>query len=116
MNLRPYEAGEKKLAAFLRDLRQILTAREGGLRWADQVAPLTTFRYLAATAPHSVRVEASSPPLAVLCLAAKDRTTRAVESGARVTWTWADGSIAVSAIDVAEAAHEYEVTLGLLMG
>lgn len=100
--------------AFPRDLRSILRAAEVGLRWADNIGPMASLRYLASRAP--IQVATSAMPHAVLCLRAVNRSTRAVESGCRVTWTTSRMGVQIESLDVSDTAAEYDVTLGLLLG
>lgn len=103
-------------AASARDVVQILTAAEVGMRWADNVGPVATFRYLASRAPIRVVVRGQTQPLAVVVLRAVNRSTLAIESGCRVTWRWGRGTVDVHALDVSDTAVEYDVTIGLLQG
>lgn len=102
-------------AIFARDVRQILRASEVGIRWADNVGPVLTFRYLASRAPVRVATRVRTAPLSVVVLRAENRTTLAIESGCRVTWRWGNGTIDVNSLDVSDPSAEYEVKLGLLM-
>ena len=103
--------------AFARDVRQILRAREIGLRWRDQLSATVEIpAYLAARAPYSVAVP--GVPLSVECLRAENIATHVRESGCRVSWRGgrAAGTIDVTAIDVSDTAATYLVTLGFWMG
>ena len=99
-----------------RDMQQILTAAEVGLRWADNVGPVATFRYLATRAPIRVVVSATTKPFAVVVLRAVNRSTLSTESGCRIAWRWGAGTVDVTAIDVIDTAAEYDVTIGVLKG
>ena len=70
-------------AGFARDVSQILTGAEVGIRWADNVGPLATFRYLASRAPIRVRVSASG--CLVLFVSSRHRLTPAGPRGSRRT-------------------------------
>lgn len=103
---------------FARDVRQVLDAATVGMRWADNVGPVATLRYVHADAPIDVRVStgAGQMPHAVLVLRAVNRTDQTTESGCRITWRWIGHALRVSAIDVSDTADEYDVTLGVLLG
>lgn len=101
-------------AGSARDVQQILTAAEVGLRWPDNVGQVVTFRYLATRAPVRVVVSTLAAPLSVFVLRAVNRSTLAIESGCRITWRWGRGTVDVSAIDVSDTAAEYDVTVGIL--
>lgn len=113
--MKPRDAGD---ALFSRDVQQILRAAEVGQRWADNIGPVVTFRYLAARAPFDVETKTPGgvAPHAVLVLRAVNRDDATIESGCRVAWKWGRGRVVVSAIDVTDTADEYDVTLGILLG
>lgn len=73
---------------------------------------VVTFRYLASRAPVDVAVAAKTSPR-VLRVDARHRTTQAIETGPRMTWSWRGGVLRVSSLDVSDTASEYEVTLEL---
>lgn len=99
---------------FVRDVRQVLTVAEVGLRWKDNIAPVAEFRYLESRAPYYLLTTLVEAPLSVLVLRAVNRDTRTIESGCRITWTWDGSYVRVSAMDVVTPASEYDVTLGLV--
>jgi hypothetical protein len=45
--LRDWLPTDRTQLAWVRDLRRILTASEGGIRWGDNISPLVPFRYVA---------------------------------------------------------------------
>lgn len=112
--LSAFNAPDRGLSRFVREVRQILTANEGGMRWADNIGPLVTYRALGTAVDTRVKVSVSRAPLAVLCLSAKSESGF-VNTGNQVGWTWGNGAIVVSSITNL-AGVEYEITLGLLMG
>ena len=115
--LREYKTDEKGLFALIRDLKRILTAREEGLRWTDNIGPIATLRYDSDDAPFDVPIDAKSKPLAVVCLAAVRRDDPAqIQSFARVTWEYVSGKVRVHSISLATVSVTYDVTLGILMG
>jgi hypothetical protein len=103
---------QARVEALLRDVRQILTAKEIGLRWADNVGAEVSFRW--ANAAVDVPVKLPTPP-AYIVARAVNRTTNAIESGCRITWTYDRGTLSVSAIDVSTPADEYDVILGIMV-
>lgn len=111
---RQYEPSDPLLARWVRDVRAILTR---GFRWADQVGELVAMRYDGDEAPYDVRVSTTTRPLAVLCLAATKRGDQSqTESGARVKWSWLNGSVRIHEVDLSSATDEYDVILGILQG
>jgi len=101
---------------YLRDVRQILSVADVGLRFGDNVGPVYSFRYLASAAPVDVATGEHGPPLAVVCLAASNRTdsTQGTDTGARIRWQWRGGGVVrVFAVDVSAPADEYDVKIGV---
>lgn len=101
---------------FLRDVGQVLRASDIGIRWGDNVGPTVTMTYSTPRAPFTLTVPATSTPLGVFVLRAKNKGNNEVESGCRVTWRHGHGTLVVTEIDVSNPAAEYDVTLGFLMG
>ena len=120
MKLPDFMPEDRMFARWVRAVRSVLTASEGGQLWADNVGPVATFRYDGDAVPFDVATGAKARPLEVRCLAATQRGDQSTtESGARVTWAWKGGEnglIRISAIALTSATEEYDVVLGLLMG
>lgn len=105
--------GNETEAQFLRRVRQVLSADDVGIRFADQVGPEVTLTWLASRAPIDVLTPLRDPPAEVRVRAARRADSGAIESGCRITWEWRGGSLRVLAIDLNTALTEYTVILGL---
>ena len=102
------------LTRFVREVRAILLANEGGIRWADNVGPTVTYKALGNTTTR-VRSGVKRRPLAVLLLAAK-APSGFTNTGGQLGWEWLDGDLSVTTPTGLSGSVEYEITLGLLMG
>lgn len=103
--------------AHARDVRQILTSEEVGLRWADNVGPIVRLRYVHGDAPIDVDAgRLKARPASVIVLRAVHLGDLSEESGCRVRWRWRGRLLRIESIDVSDTSSSYDVELGLLKG
>lgn len=100
--LREYRPGDREHYAWVEDVRRVLREIEG---------ESVRLRYLASRAPIEVSTTLLAKPVEVTVRTAANRATGVVESGLRVSWTWGNGKIKISALDVSDTAEEYDVVL-----
>lgn len=110
MRVRNETDGDK----YLRDVHRVLSQEEVGIRWADQVSEVITFRYPPGTSSVDVLTTLKEKPLSAVVLSAWNRNTGRNESFARIEWTWLSGSIRVHSVDVTTPADDYDVTIGFV--
>ncbi len=105
----------RQLTQFVREVTGILN---GGMRLADQLGGVRTFRFLDTAGPVLVSPPRSSVPAGIICLAVVpsrgDRS--AVLSGASVTWTHSERGLLVSAVGGTTSGTEYDVTIAIVEG
>lgn len=101
--LREYNAKDRELAAWVRDVRRNLV---------DEAPSQIQFRYT--NDPITLAVPFRSKPSLVMVLSAIDTedNTR-VESCNRVRWTWLGSEIEIRSIQVSDTTVDYDVTLEL---
>ena len=102
---------------YARDVRQILTGAEVGIRW-DNVGPVVEFEYLDARAPYDILIPLVEKPAAIAWVSAQDLTSpqSGVDGNMRVRWSWKGGAMTIHDIDVTTTANTYLVRLGILKG
>lgn len=98
---------------FGRTLAQILDTGSVGLRWADNIGPVSEpFDYLDAQAPYDVAVPGlSAPPFLVLAVVENKDDPTEPKMAHFPAWTWAAGKVRVHSIDVTTTAETYRVRL-----
>ncbi len=104
--LREYHPTDREHLAWVRDVDRKLRELEG---------VRASFRYLDSRKPVTVQVAVTSKPWRVEVARAFNRTTLAVESGARVTWSWRAGTVRIDALDLSSTTEEYDVEIVVWM-
>lgn len=113
MIIREYTPKDSLLAAWVRDVRAVLSAGLTGLRWVDQIGPTISFAWNSDNAPQLVRVKLPAKPLSVVVLSATTGDGIIV-SGCPVFWIWEAEGISIVEIDSLTLATDYTVTLGFV--
>jgi len=105
----------RQLSQFVREVAAILN---GGVRLADQLGGVRSFRFLDTAGPVLVSPPRPAVPAGIICLSVVpsrgDRS--AVLSGASVTWTHSERGLLVSAVGGTTSGTEYDVTIAIVEG
>lgn len=116
-NFKPKESG---LSKWVREVRRVLLASEGGLSWADNIGPVLAFKETGAnlnTADEvqEIPLDLPKPPAAVFVLKAQiAEGADGCFSGNTIAWTWANGKLRVVQITGLDTSFSYDVTLGVM--
>lgn len=105
--LREYNAPDRELAAWVRDVRRVVVD--------EAPERLTIPSFVSDDAPYRIMSKSKVKPATVFAMAAsKTEGDDPVESGPRVRWTWlGNGEIEIDSISLSSSSAEYEVVLEL---
>lgn len=107
-----YNPSDSWLARFVRDVRRVLTAAEGGLSWEDNVGPVVTYTALGNATDQAVRLD--ERPRSVWLVRAVPTTGTGTVTGGAVSWSWSGGTLTVASVSDLDASTTYAVTLGTM--